>query len=111
MRSKALADANRNIEYLNKQIAATNVVEMQRVMYTLVENETKTLMLANARADYAFTVVDPAVTPEARIRPKRKLMVVTGVALGLILGVLFVFGHDTVRKYRAREAAGVRAGT
>jgi len=111
MRSKALADSNRNIEYLKKQIAATNVVEIQRVMYTLIENETKTLMLANARADYAFTVVDPAVTPEARVRPKRKLMVLTGIALGLILGALYAFGHETVRKYRMREAAGARAGT
>lgn len=112
MRSKALADSNRNIEYLKKQIAATNVVEIQRVMYTLVENETKTLMLANARADYAFTVVDPAVTPEARIRPKRKLMVLTGIALGLILGALYAFGYDTVKRYRAREAAeGVAAGS
>lgn len=112
IRSKALADSNRNIEYLKKQIAATNVVEIQRVMYTLVENETKTLMLANARADYAFTVVDPAVTPEARIRPKRRLMVLTGIALGLILGALYAFGYETVKRYRAREAAeGVAAGS
>lgn len=111
MRSKALADSGRNIEYLNKQIAATNVVEIQRVMYALVENETKTLMLANARADYAFTVVDPAVAPEARIRPKRRMMVLTGIALGLIFGALYAFGHDTVRRYRRREATGARAGT
>ncbi|HEX9706015.1 MAG TPA: Wzz/FepE/Etk N-terminal domain-containing protein [Steroidobacteraceae bacterium] len=111
MRTRALADANRNIEYLKKQVAATNVVEIQRVMYSLIENETKTLMLANARADYAFTVVDPAAAPEARVRPKRKLMVATGLALGLILGALFAFGHDTVRRYRMREAAGARAGT
>jgi uncharacterized protein involved in exopolysaccharide biosynthesis len=112
MRAKALADSSRNIEYLNKQIESTNVVEIQRVMYSLVENETKTLMLANARADYAFTVVDPAVTPEARVRPKRTLMVLTGLALGLILGALYAFGHDTVRRYyRIRETPGARAGT
>ncbi|MEX0734709.1 MAG: Wzz/FepE/Etk N-terminal domain-containing protein [Steroidobacteraceae bacterium] len=110
MRTKALADSKRNIEYLNKQIEATNVVEMQRVMYGLIENETKTLMLANARADYAFTVVDPAVVPEARVRPKRKLMVLTGIAIGLILGALFVFGRDTVRRHLAREAAGAIRG-
>ena len=111
MRQKAIADSQRNIDYLNKQISTTNVAEIQRVMYTLIENETKTLMLANARADFAFTVVDPAAVPEARVRPKRRLMVVTGVAIGLILGALFAFGRDTVRKYRQREAAGVRAGT
>ena len=111
MRQKAIADSQRNIDYLNKQISTTNVAEIQRVMYTLIENETKTLMLANARADFAFTVVDPAAVPEARVRPKRRLMVMTGVAIGLILGALFAFGRDTVRKYRQREAAGVRTGT
>ena len=106
LRTKAIADSNRNIEYLNKQIAATSVVEMQRVLYGLIQNEMQTLMLANARADYAFTVVDPAVVPEARSKPKRRLIVVTGVAFGLALGALFIFGRDTVRRYREREAGG-----
>jgi uncharacterized protein involved in exopolysaccharide biosynthesis len=110
MRIKALADSKRNIEYLNKQLEATTVVEMLRVIYGLIESETKTLMLANARADYAFTVVDPAVVPEARVRPKRTLMVLTGIAIGLIVGALFVFGRDTVARYRARESvAGAAA--
>ena len=106
LRTKAIADSNRNIEYLNKQIAATSVVEMQRVLYGLIQNEMQTLMLANARVDYAFTVVDPAVVPEARSKPKRRLIVVTGVAIGLALGALFIFGRDTVRRYREREAGG-----
>lgn len=106
LRTKAITDANRNIAYLNKQIEATSVVEMQRVLYGLLQNEMQTLMLANARADYAFTVVDPAAVPEARSKPKRKLIVATGVAIGLVLGALFVFGRDTVRRYRAREAEG-----
>jgi uncharacterized protein involved in exopolysaccharide biosynthesis len=111
VRAKALEDAQRNVDYLRKQAEATNVVEMQRVMYELIQTETKNLMLANARADYAFTVIDPAVVPESRDRPKRRLMVATGLALGFILASLFVLGRDTVRRYRARESAGVRPQT
>jgi LPS O-antigen subunit length determinant protein (WzzB/FepE family) len=80
-------------------------------MYDLIGSETKTLMLANARIDYALRVVDPAVTPEARVRPKRKLMVLTGVAIGLFLGCLFVFARDTVRRQLARDAAEGTART
>lgn len=108
IRAQALADSQRNVDYLKKQAETTNVVEMQRVMYELIQSETKNLMLANARADYAFTVIDPAVVPESRDRPKRRLMVATGLALGLFLSSLFVLGRNTVRRYRAREAAGVR---
>ena len=55
-----MTDSSRNIQYLKDQIAKTDVVQLQGVMYSLVEAEMKTLMLANARSEYAFTVVDPA---------------------------------------------------
>jgi uncharacterized protein involved in exopolysaccharide biosynthesis len=88
VRTKAREDSSRNIDYLNEQVAKTNVLELQRVMYNLIESETKTLMLANARLEYAFTVVDPAVVPEVRVSPKRTLMVATGLVIGLVVGVL-----------------------
>jgi len=46
VRSRALDDAKRNVAYLNEQIARTNEVELRRIMYNLVEDQTKTLMLA-----------------------------------------------------------------
>jgi uncharacterized protein involved in exopolysaccharide biosynthesis len=91
IRARALDDSRRNIAYLNGQIAHTNVVEVQTVMYSLIEAETKTLMLANARDEYAFTVVDPAVPPEIRISPRRTLMVMLGTVVGLFIGLIVVF--------------------
>jgi len=103
IRTRALEEANRNIEYLNKQIELTNVVEVQRVMYNLIESETKTLMLANARGEYAFRIVDPAVPPEMRTSPRRKLMVLTGTAIGLFIGIFVVFSYNLWRRVRAGE--------
>jgi uncharacterized protein involved in exopolysaccharide biosynthesis len=88
LRQRALNDASRNIKYLREQAATTNVVELQNVMYRLIESETKTLMLANGRGDYAFTVVDPAVVPEQRVKPRRRLILMVGLSLGFIIGVL-----------------------
>ena len=88
VRAKAREDAQRNVDYLNEQVAKTNVVELRRILYNLIESETKTLMLANARIEYAFTVVDPAVAPTVRVSPKRTLMVASGFLIGLIVGVL-----------------------
>jgi len=95
IRSRALDDSNRNIAYLNEQIAHTNVVELQRVMYNLIENETKTAMFANSRAEYAYTLVDPAVPPEIRAHPKRTLILLLGGLIGLILGGVVAFVHHT----------------
>lgn len=105
MRTRAINDASRNVDYLNKQIAKTNVLEVQRVMYNLIETETKTLMLANARQEYAFTVVDPAVAPEQRISPKRTIMVLTGLLLGTFLGGIVALIYDrSARRRRLRPA-------
>lgn len=103
VRARALQNAERNISYLRKQIDQTPVVELQRVMYNLIETETKTLMLANVREDYAFVVVDPAVPPEIRVSPKRTLMVVLGTLVGGFLGLMFAFARATVRNLRLRS--------
>jgi len=104
LRTRALEQSSGNIKYLNEQIAKTNVVEIQSVMYRLIENETKTNMLANARKEYAFAIVDPAVAPERRIWPRRTLMVLTGGVLGVLLGMALAFMHDFWVRYRMRTA-------
>jgi Uncharacterized protein involved in exopolysaccharide biosynthesis len=104
IRTRAMNDSKRNISYLNDQIARTNMVEVQRVMYNLIETETKTLMLANGRVEYAFTVVDPAVSPQIRIRPRRTVMVLLGLVLGLFTGIMVAFAHKAVVRHK-RSAA------
>jgi uncharacterized protein involved in exopolysaccharide biosynthesis len=101
MRARALEETTRNIKYLNEQIAATTVVELQQVMYDLVKNETQTLMLANARDEYAFSVIDPAVAPEERISPRRRVMVMIGLVLGGVAGAIIAFGLHFWRRYRS----------
>jgi uncharacterized protein involved in exopolysaccharide biosynthesis len=67
------------------------VVEVQRSIYNLIESETKTLMLANVRTEFAFTVIDPAVPPERKYRPHRSLYVLFGLFLGFAIGVLAAY--------------------
>ncbi len=103
IRNRDREESERNIEYLKEQIEQTTVVALQGVMYNLIESETKTVMLANARAEYAFTVVDPAVAPEVRIRPNRKMIVLSGGALGFVLGVLAALAFNFFRQIRSRK--------
>ena len=98
MRTRALDEATRNVDYLNKQIARTNEVEIQRSLSNLIETETKKLMLANGRTDYAFRVIDPAVTPEVRHSPRRTLMVISGFAIGFLVASMFALGRNAFRR-------------
>jgi uncharacterized protein involved in exopolysaccharide biosynthesis len=98
LRARAIQESTRNIDYLNKQLAQTNVVEIQHAMYGLIEAETKSLMLANGRTEYAFTIVDPAVPPEVRFSPRRTLMVISGLFIGGFLGSFGAWARKTVRR-------------
>src|SRR6185437_21715 len=98
LRERAIQESTRNIEYLKKQLAQTTVVELQHVMYALIENETKSLMLANGRLEYAFTIVDPAVPPEVRFSPRRTLMVISGLFIGGFIGSFVAWARKSVRR-------------
>jgi uncharacterized protein involved in exopolysaccharide biosynthesis len=91
IRARAIDQASRNIKFLNEQIEKTKIVEVQHSLYSLIENETKTLMLANAKAEYAFTVIDPAVPPERKTSPHRSLYILFGAFLGSAIGLLVAY--------------------
>jgi uncharacterized protein involved in exopolysaccharide biosynthesis len=101
LRTRAVDESTSNIEFLNKQLAQTNVVEIQQAIYRLIEGETKSLMLAHSRVQYAFTVVDPAITPEVRVSPRRTLMVISGLFIGGVLGSFIAWARDSARRRRA----------
>jgi uncharacterized protein involved in exopolysaccharide biosynthesis len=105
LRVRAIEESNRNLEYLKKQLLQTNVVEIQQAINRLVEGETKQLMLANGRLEYAFTIVDPPVVPEIRVSPRRTLMVISGLFAGGVLGSFVAWFR---KKAPRRPAAATR---
>ncbi|MFM5509075.1 Wzz/FepE/Etk N-terminal domain-containing protein [Aeromonas rivipollensis] len=99
MKQRDQEEAKRNISYLTEQLSKTSVADMQNVFYQLIEEQTKTLMLAEVNQEYVFKVLDPAVIAEEKIKPKRALIVILGALLGGMLGVMivlvrFAFRHD-----------------
>jgi uncharacterized protein involved in exopolysaccharide biosynthesis len=82
-----VARAEQAIEYLNKQIDNTSVANLQNVFFSLIEEQTKTVMLAKVSDEYLLNTVDPAVRPEEKAKPKRALIVVLGAFFGFLIGV------------------------
>jgi uncharacterized protein involved in exopolysaccharide biosynthesis len=91
LRARAIDEARRSIAFLENELAKTNVVERQQIIYRLIESKTSEIMMANARKEYAFIVVDPATAPEPRdyLWPKYLVILVTGLLFGLFSGVIF----------------------
>lgn len=105
MRMRAMDEANRSVAYLTKQLEQTDVVEVRRAMYNLIEAQTKTLMLTNARIEYAYKIIDPARAPELKDRPRRTLMVLLGGFLGFVVGSIAAFIRRSYVRSRAAAPA------
>jgi uncharacterized protein involved in exopolysaccharide biosynthesis len=91
MRERDTAEAAKSIEYLQGQLERTSLAEMKQIFYQLIEEQTKSMMLAQVRDEYALKVIDPAVVPETKTSPKRALICIVATILGGMIGVLVVF--------------------
>lgn len=104
MRERAIEESTKNLAYLNSQLNKTAVADMQSMFYKLIEEQTKSLMLAKAQEEFVFKTIDPAVVPEIKAGPQRALICVLGTMLGFMLGVFIIFvrflfvGHSSNKK-------------
>ncbi|MFB2659182.1 Wzz/FepE/Etk N-terminal domain-containing protein [Shewanella mangrovisoli] len=98
MKDRDVAEAYRSTEFLNKQIALTNVADIKTVLYKLIEEQAKTIMFAEVRDEYVFKTIDPAFAPEEKAKPKRALICVLGTMLGGMLGLMLVLVRHFMRK-------------
>lgn len=86
-----VTEAEQAIEYLNEQVDATSQAGLKEVFFRLIEEQTKTILLAKANEEYLLKTIDPAVRPEEKLRPNRLLLLVLGGLTGSLVGALFVF--------------------
>ena len=91
LRQEAIMNSEKSIRFLEAEIQKTSVIEIKESIYNLIEAQAKTKMLANTQEEYAFRVLDEAVVPEEKSKPKRTLIVLLGFILGFMISILFVF--------------------
>ncbi|EJS2608300.1 LPS O-antigen length regulator [Vibrio sp. B511a] len=100
MRERTIAETSQNLAYLNTQLKKTAVTDMQKTFYKLIEEQTKSLMLAEVQEEFIFKVIDPAVVPELKDGPKRALICIFGTLLGGMFGVAYVLVRYALRRNR-----------
>ena len=98
MQARQVEKVSNNISYLEAQIGKTSIAEMREVFYTIIEEQTKNKMVAEASPDYAFVAVSPSMVPEEKSQPKRALICILGTLLGGMLSVLLVLVMHYAKK-------------
>ena len=99
LRADAIDESKQNLKFLREQIEKTSIVQIQQSLFGLVEAEMKKSMLANVTSEYAFKVIDPAVIPERKIKPKRASIVIMSFMLGGFLGTFIAL----IRRYMREQ--------
>ena len=89
MRLRDINQAKRSIEYLKKQEEKNSLAELDQIFFQLIQSQVQTIMLAEAKPEYIFTIVDPATLPELKVGPRRALIVIVGTLMGVMAGALF----------------------
>jgi uncharacterized protein involved in exopolysaccharide biosynthesis len=92
LRQRALRESTASIASLQGQLSHADAVELRQSISKLMEAQVNRSVMAKSRMDYALTVLDPAVVPDARrfVAPRRFLMLVISVPLGLFVGACVV---------------------
>ena len=97
LRAKAISESERHINYLNDQLSKITIVDAQKAIYALLQQEINTQMVARGREEYALKVIDPAVVPELAVSPGAKVLGPVGLLLGMFLSVATVAGLRYMR--------------
>ncbi len=86
LRTRAIRESRQNLDFLRTELQTNSQVQLQTMIYGLIEAEMKNAMLANVKQEYAFKIIDPAKVPERTHWPKRLLLALLGFSVGLVIG-------------------------
>ena len=107
LREQAIADSKKKVRYLEQELTKTTLQDMRAVLYRLLGSEKQKAMLANVKEDFALEVIDPAVTPKSRDKPKRNLIVALGGVCGGFFGIFTVFFAQFLKKLKSTNSEAV----
>ncbi|MBU1215152.1 MAG: hypothetical protein KKF58_00160 [Gammaproteobacteria bacterium] len=100
---QAIARSEDSLKFLNEELMRTPIEEMRKTLYDLIANEQRKAMLANTQKDFAFKVLDQAVEPDKKTKPKRSLIVILAFMMASFAAVMFAFIKEGMIKRREQE--------
>jgi uncharacterized protein involved in exopolysaccharide biosynthesis len=104
MRQTAEQEAQKSIEFLNRELERTPVLETRQSIYQLLESQVNQLMIANVREDFVFRLVDPPHKSDADKFVAPSLVVVASASL-LLGGLCALFAMAAAHAVAGRRTS------
>jgi len=100
MTAEAKRVASANMRHLETQIVNAADPFVRQKIYSLIAQQIETAMMAEAKENFAFKVLDPPRVPDKKVKPKRVLMVALALVVSLFLGVFLAFMREHYQRNR-----------
>jgi len=100
IRTRDLMESELRLEFLNRQLEQMSLVELRQAVGRLIESEIQTIMLAQAKSEYAFRVIDPPRVPYEPTSPRKILIIVVSAFGGVVIGGFFILALLIAQRLR-----------
>ncbi len=98
--TKRVAEKNRR--YLEEALSSTSDPFIKSNIYNLIAQQIQQGMLAEAKENFAFKVLDPPKVPDKKVKPKRRIMVMVAFVTTLFLGIFLAFFLEYLNNVKTR---------
>lgn len=103
LRQEALQRSKKTLGYLNDELGKVRVSEMRQALFELISQEQKKAMLASTQKEFAFRVLDGAIAPDRKFKPKRtQIVILSTLAVGIIMILMVVLGSIIYSKTKEK---------
>ncbi|GIX46558.1 MAG: hypothetical protein KatS3mg131_0769 [Candidatus Tectimicrobiota bacterium] len=109
--SQALLSLDKAPEVKLQYARLQREVQLQNKLFALLSQQLEQARIEEARDETAFQVLDPAIPPERKVKPRRRMTVMLATVVGGMLGVFAAFFFEYLdTRVRRREQVERQAG-
>ncbi len=100
---KRVATANK--EYLLKEVEKTGDPYVRSNIYSLIAKQIERSMMAEAKENFAFKIIDPPKVPDKKAKPKRLMITLVSFFVSLFSGVILAFCLNYFRRLKEKKSS------
>jgi uncharacterized protein involved in exopolysaccharide biosynthesis len=103
LRSQTLNETTAQQAQLYAQLSKTSDPLLKTKLYDLIAQQIEKETLARVQKYYSFTVLDPAIVPERKFKPKRAQICILSVMAAFFVAVFLAFFLEYMQNLKTRE--------